>query len=200
MDLGLVRQALANPAPFESQAEGRRAAVAAVLKETSNGVGLLLIQRSERIGDPWSGHMALPGGHVDPQDRDLRETALRETQEELGVDLTTLASPLGQLDDLAPVRGMDLIVRPFVFLLHTEPGFAPSREVKDWVWAPLLEVAAGHLDTQHRVVIGSNQLTFPAFQVEGRVVWGLTYRIIQTLLSRVSETHAPLKPLARPPR
>src|SRR6185436_21144367 len=92
------------PAESASPA-GDQAAVAVILigSEATSTLELLLIQRSERAGDPWSGHMALPGGRRDARDIDLRATAMRETREEIGVELST-ARLLGRLDDLRPIR------------------------------------------------------------------------------------------------
>ena len=114
IDLGRVKSALAQ-APRELE-QPRRAAVALVLAPSSTGdatLSLLLVRRSEREGDPWSGHMALPGGHAHPEDADLLHTARRETLEEVGVDLLG-AELLGRLDDVSPMRSSDMTVRPFV--------------------------------------------------------------------------------------
>ncbi|MDH4045507.1 MAG: NUDIX domain-containing protein, partial [Gemmatimonadota bacterium] len=62
-----------------------RAAVAVMLAQESESV--LLIRRAERVDDPWSGHIGLPGGRTSPSDADLLVTAMRETTEEVGVRL-----------------------------------------------------------------------------------------------------------------
>jgi hypothetical protein len=70
----------------ESLSEGPapgRAAVAIVLRDVEDGPQVLLIRRAEHVGDPWSGHMAFPGGREDPEDESLLATAIRETREEL---------------------------------------------------------------------------------------------------------------------
>ena len=91
------------PAADKAAAEPKRAAVAAVLRPGSNGPEVLLIRRAEHPNDPWSGHMAFPGGREDPCDADLFGTAVRETLEEVALDLTTNAALLGTLDDLPAV-------------------------------------------------------------------------------------------------
>ena len=98
-DLAEVRAALARP-PTRVAAEGlRRAAVVMLL---TPGRRVWFVQRAERAGDPWSGHVAFPGGHEEPGDVDLRHTARRETWEEVGVDLDEARGAEGNRD--APRR------------------------------------------------------------------------------------------------
>ena len=73
--------------PVRLEPRDRHAAVALMLRERSGRLELLVIQRAEKAGDPWSGHMALPGGRREPGDRDAYDTARRETLEEVGIDL-----------------------------------------------------------------------------------------------------------------
>src|SRR5437899_12160912 len=117
-----VRRALASRPPARVDGEvGRRAAVALVLRDGPSGVELLFIRRAEHPEDPWSGQMAFPGGRAEPGDPDLRATAVRETEEEIGVDLALEAEYLGVLDEaraaarLIPVY---LAIPPVVSTLH----------------------------------------------------------------------------------
>ena len=75
----------------------RQAAVAVILRDSGEHTEVLFILRATKQGDPWSGHMAFPGGHWEDQDKSLRETAARETMEEIGLDLSHAAF-LGELD------------------------------------------------------------------------------------------------------
>ena len=75
------------------------AAVAVILAPDPDA--LLLIRRAERAGDPWSGHMALPGGRQEPTEPDLFTTAVRETAEEVGLTLGR-RNLIGALDDVVP--------------------------------------------------------------------------------------------------
>lgn len=96
---------------------GRCAAVAVLLHDEPLGPRVLLMKRAERVGDPWSGHISLPGGGYEPRDVDLLQTSIRETHEELGIDLSG-ARLLGKLPALHPrtsgPKGLE--VTPFVFV------------------------------------------------------------------------------------
>jgi len=186
IDLGRVRSALAQ-APSRELEQPRRAAVALVLAPTAPGeatISLLLVRRSEREGDPWSGHMALPGGHAHPEDADLLHTARRETLEEVGVDLAS-AELLGQLDDVSPMRSSDMAVRPFVFWATSRPRATLSSEVAEVLWVPLDALASDALRTTRDVEVRGTTLCVPAYVINERVVWGMTYHLLERLLEQV---------------
>ena len=75
---GLLRAALLAPSTRLDFPDAPRAAVAAIFTPT---LELLFMRRAEVSGDPWSGHLAFPGGRVDPTDRDDLHAAMRETEE-----------------------------------------------------------------------------------------------------------------------
>lgn len=187
IDLRRVRGALAQ-GPSQELVQPRRAAVALVLAPVTTAVGspvsLLLLRRSEREGDPWSGHMALPGGHAHPDDPDLLHTARRETLEEVGIDLSA-AEFLGRLDDVSPMRSSDMTVRPFVFWAPTPQSATLSSEVAEVLWVPLDVLASDALRTTREVEVGGNSLRVPAFVIDERVVWGMTFRLLERFLARV---------------
>lgn len=185
LDPELVRRALRVPPSPATLTAGRRAAVAALLAESPNGVELLLIRRAERASDPWSGHMALPGGHLDPSDADLLATAVRETREELGIDLERDAQFLGRLQDFRPHLSLNLSVTPFIFGIGSRPPVVLNAEVDLALWLPLAELAKGATRFQHELELGGRPLRFPAFRVGEHVVWGLTYRVVSELVRQI---------------
>ena len=166
---------------------GRQAAVAAVLRERDPQLGaeVLLIRRAERVGDPWSGHMAFPGGRRDPSDADLLATALRETREEVGLDLSAHARLLGRLDDVdAVARGqrVGMVIAPYVFALHGDAPLAlGDGEVAEALWAPVRPLYEGVSRTTYPYVHGAVRYELPAHRVGERVVWGLTYHMLEAL-------------------
>ena len=168
------------PRDVKPPADGRRrAAVAIVLRDADAHV--LLMQRAARDGDPWSGQISLPGGGHHDSDGDLATTAIRETREELGIDLVG-ARMLGALETLAPFTSgpAGLEVTPFVFVAPAacEPTLGP--EAVGAFWLPLELAASGALDDSY--VYPQRQMTFPAWRYDGHVVWGLTRRILGELL------------------
>lgn len=159
----------------------RQAAVALVLAPRSGALEVLLIRRAERAGDPWSGQMGLPGGHREAHDADLLATAVRETREELGLDLAA-ARHLGTLEELRPVI-RPLAVRPFVFGLVTLPAVVPGPEVHSVRWTRLDALAAARSSTE---VFHHGELrTMPCYRLGADVVWGMTYRILEPLVARL---------------
>ena len=151
-------------------------------ESTDERLSLLLVRRSEREGDPWSGHMALPGGHAHATDADLLQTAQRETLEEVGIDLTS-AELLGRLDDVSPMRSSRIAVRPYVFTVTARPVVTLSDEVAEAIWVPLSELAAGQLKSTREVAIQGRVLRVPAFVIEERVVWGMTFHLLERFIS-----------------
>ncbi len=171
---------------------GRAAAVAALLRERNDALELLFIRRATREGDPWSGHMAFPGGRREASDPTLLATAIRETVEEIGVDLTHAAELVGVLDDQdASGRGArgELPIRPFVFAVHGPIDPGTSREVTEVVWTQIASLADDSRRTSVPIEWAGSSYTLPGWDLEGRVVWGLTYRMTRLLLQEL-ERHA----------
>lgn len=167
----------------------RRAAVAAILRDGPAGPEVLLMKRVERASDPWSGQMSFPGGRFEEQDHDLLATAIRETREEVGIHLPDHAHLMGRLDDLRTHTG-DMLVRPFVFRLRAPVVLEPNAEVAELHWGRLRAMQAGELDTHYTWNASearpSAALRFPGYDVGGRVVWGLTHRMLQLLLAHAA--------------
>jgi 8-oxo-dGTP pyrophosphatase MutT (NUDIX family) len=186
LDLPRLRDALAR-LPSAELERPRRAAVAVVLApqdRASSAPAVLLVRRTERPGDPWSGHMALPGGHSQAGDADLLHTARRETLEEVGLDLSS-AELLGALDDITPMQSSEISVRPFVFWAAQPIEARLSDEVAEIVWVPLADLAGTSLKRTQQVQVGGSTLSVPAYVIEERVVWGMTFRLIERFLERI---------------
>jgi len=189
---GMLREALSAYAsdpddPPLLEGDHLRAAVALVVRGRED-LDVLLIKRARHERDPWSGHMALPGGRHDPEDASLLETAVRETREETGLDLDRLGVHLGRLGGVAPrsVELPRLSIVPFVFgVPHDAPAEVASVEVEAVHWVPLhvLRAAETHADVE--IPLPDGPRVFPCLRVADEVVWGLTYRILEDFLARL---------------
>lgn len=178
-----VRRRLGAHAPRIIRPTAKHAAVAAVLHERDGGSEILFIERAEHPHDPWSGHMAFPGGRVDPGDATARHAAERETLEEVGLDLAG-AELLGRLDDVegAPPGFDSLVVSAFVYHLDERTPPRLNHEVRDALWVPV-----GHLqDDRRRVPFywprDQREMHYPGILVgepDRHIVWGLTYRFLE---------------------
>jgi len=163
----------------------RRAAVAILIRIAESGEPeIFFIQRAEYEGDPWSGHIAFPGGRQEPADDSLLDTAIRETIEETGIDLRDGSEVVGVLDDLRPrtVRLPAVVVRPFVFLVSEVCEPVLSSEVAGAFWVPLSVLLDRSVWRDARVRAGDVEISRFAFHHEGYVVWGMTERILSGLL------------------
>ena len=178
----LARRGAAPDAPSTE----RQAAVAAILRAPDGGgdAEILLMRRADRLGDPWSGHMALPGGRREPGDPSLAATAIRETREEVGLDLEAHGALLARLPDTPAVaRGarVGMVIAPFVFALRESLALSPNEEVAEALWTPIGPFArgerAGTIPYPHQ----GATMDLPCLLVGERIVWGLTYQMLQAL-------------------
>jgi len=184
IEMDEIRRRLGDFEAEELDVTGRRqAAVAVILREGAGGPEVLFIERARREGDPWSGHMAFPGGRLEPHDETIRAAAERETVEEVGFSLEA-AQHLGHLGD---VLGNPRVETALVITAHAYelPGDRPSlsldqREVAEALWFPVADLH----DPQRHVHFATPPLErarFPGIEVgvpERQVVWGLTYRFL----------------------
>lgn len=199
IDLDLVAKALARwPSHvIEGPDVERRAAVSAILREAEGDLQVLLIRRAEREGDPWSGHMAFPGGGHEARDRDLEATAVRETLEEVGLRLDEHARLIGTLDDVrATARGTvtGLVVTPFVFELRGAPPLNTSPEVSEIHWAALGPMFRGETAATIDYPWQGQTLKLPGFRIassgrarEEPIVWGLTHKMLAAFFARLRD-------------
>ena len=189
--LDAVRRVLARrqPVRLDRGAGDREAAVALVLRARDD-IELLLIKRAVRETDPWSGHMALPGGRRADEDADLLETALRETAEETGVEVPDTGHVLGALDDVAPRtrRLPPLVIAPFVAAVPPTTLAVPdAREVEAALWVPAAALRDEAAVSEILIELQNESRRFPSLVYQEHVIWGLTHRILTQFMDVLDE-------------
>jgi 8-oxo-dGTP pyrophosphatase MutT (NUDIX family) len=185
----------ANDARDAARGSLRRAAVALVLRGGTEGAELLVIKRSEAERDHWSGHLALPGGRVEPEDENLLTTALRETFEEVGIDLRAGGEVLARLGTVTPQSpyAPRVSVTPFVVAAPPESDarrgggkkLKLSEEVAAAFWAPVEALKRGGRSGVFRMTFAGVEREWPAYPSEHGMIWGITERILTEFLSLV---------------
>lgn len=163
-----------------------RSAVAMIVREYRGRAEILMIKRAEHEADPWSGHMAFPGGRMESADRHGLDVARRETLEEIGVELTDSEPCIGRLSDLTArpifMGRRPLVVTPYVFRLEREVEFTPNYEVAEVVWVPLDFLANRDNRETMQWKRGKVPIPMPCYYFGGRCIWGLSLRMLDELL------------------
>ena len=163
-----------------------RAAVAAILREGDEGAELFFIVRAQSPTDPWSGHIAFPGGRNEHDDASLLATAIRETREEVGIDLAR-GELLARLPDVPAFmrskRGR-LVVTPFVFAVREAVIATPNHEVAGTLWVPVAKLARGEGKGTYAFTWEDKPHELPCIRLDPgqHVLWGMTHRMLETML------------------
>jgi 8-oxo-dGTP pyrophosphatase MutT (NUDIX family) len=158
------------------------AAVSLILREAGDDrVELLFIKRAARDDDPWSGQIAFPGGRHDESDESLEDTAVRETREEVGIELRRHGAIIGALDELRPRIAVlpPVIVRPYVATIAADVIIGSSDEVAGSFWAPLDAILDPAASRPTEIVVRQTSTVRPAIHYEGHVIWGMTEHILR---------------------
>lgn len=167
----------------------RRAAVALILRDPGDGsLEFLMIKRADYEGDPWSGHVALPGGRQESEDSSLEATAIRETREETAIDLARQGKIIGRLDELQPRTPVlpQIAIAPYIAVLGGDAEIMVSAEVETAFWVPLNVLQDAEAWSDVELQLRGAKQTFPAFLYKGYVTWGLTERILTQFKSRLA--------------
>lgn len=189
-DFELIRrhldQRLAPPHSLQIELERiRQAAVTLLLREEQGLAELLIIKRAERAGDPWSGHLALPGGRAELLDADLMATAARETYEEVGIDLMNKDAFIGQLPLIRPNAPQlpQIEITPLVAVAPPKLSIRLSEEVDRVFWMPVGQLRQAGLSDVYAMRFGEVVKKWPAYASEDGPIWGITERILTSFLS-----------------
>ena len=133
---------------------------------------------------PHSGQICFPGGRIDPGDRSLQDTALRETEEETGVP----ASDVRVMGSLTPlhVEVSNIEVTPFVGLCDKKPYFKPDpREVEYLIEVKISELLDDEIIQRKTVMSENRALAAPVYNIRNHHIWGATAMILSEFLDLV---------------
>ncbi len=182
LSLGRLR-----PYRFPGRHRLPRSAVAVVCRRgTVSDWEMLFIERARRLGDPWSGHMAFPGGRMQPGDVSAWHAAVRETQEETGIDLQAHGLAIRRLRDLLTRRHnrlLPMVVTPYLFELLGDPPMNPNHEVESLLWVPWSYLRNKDNLAVMRWRMGGFSVPMPCYEYAGKCIWGLSFMMIQDLLA-----------------
>jgi 8-oxo-dGTP pyrophosphatase MutT (NUDIX family) len=156
-----------------------QAAVVVLLKFVNQDFQVLLVKRAEKLGDPWSGQTALPGGKRNSEDQNPNDTLVRETLEETGINLLVSSRFLGTIEPIMSTQKPEMKILPFVVLQEKPQKIKLNEELTEYFWTPLMEF------TKNKGTFKFGLEEHPAYVLENCVVWGLTYRILDKLLGLV---------------
>lgn len=182
----LAVRGAAVPAEEPSDAARRLAAVALILRlDPQDRLELLMIKRAVYAGDPWSGHIALPGGRREPGDATLVETAIRETREETAVDLVSRGRVLGALDALEPRTPVlpPIVIAPFVAVVASDVRVVTSPEVQRAFWVPVSALRDPAAAREVELDIRGAPRRVSSLLYGEHTIWGLTERIVRQFLA-----------------
>jgi 8-oxo-dGTP pyrophosphatase MutT (NUDIX family) len=177
----LIARISRNLAHQEPPRKGLRFASVSIIVRDRQFPSVLLIKRAERSGDPWSGQVAFPGGRMEPEDKTARDTAIRETMEEVGIDLNQSGEFLGY-GAVATTHTGTMDVVPSVFVLREGVEVRPNGEVATFRWVDLEDLLAPEAKSTYDLNYDGKLVGMPAYVVGDYIVWGLTYRILSTML------------------
>ncbi|MGI9533907.1 MAG: NUDIX hydrolase [Thermodesulfobacteriota bacterium] len=154
----------------------------------NNGHEILFIKRPENPKDPYSGHVAFPGGKNKTEDESLLFTAIREVKEEVGINLEKDARIIGELDQLKPLNpeGPKYIVTPFFAVLEKENKIVINDEVENFIWIPLKHLLDNdNMRVRLKERSGQTIEDF-VYKYENYIIWGMTGRIINSFVNDIS--------------
>ncbi|HPG28286.1 MAG TPA: CoA pyrophosphatase [Myxococcota bacterium] len=183
-----VEARLAATSPWLDTGEARmQAAVSLVLRERGNDLEALFIRRAEFEGDPWSGHIAFPGGRIDPGDAHARAAAERETVEEVGLDLAR-ARRIGRLSDVLG-HAESIRVSAWVYAIDGDPPLQPNYEIREVFWSPLHHCTDPERQAMREFSYLEHSMPLPTIRLledtRAPVLWGITYKFMDDFMARI---------------
>jgi 8-oxo-dGTP pyrophosphatase MutT (NUDIX family) len=162
------------------------AAVLMLLRPEGNSLEALLVKRKVSEGDPWSGHMAFPGGRSSKTDSSIEETVTREAFEETGIRAGEDYEIIGTLDQVVP-GNISIKVTPFVaFAIKDVSVRIDGNEIVEYFWIPIAFFANKGNSSTYKLLRFGKSYEVPSFAYMGKhIVWGMTLRIIENFIEKL---------------
>jgi len=177
--------------PAAVTGEQREAAIVVPVVTRANDMAILFTKRADHLPD-HPGQMAFPGGGREPEDGGLLGTALREANEEIGLDPKAV-HVVGRLDDIRTVT--DYSVRPFVGRIPDREYLPSDEEVAEIVTLPLPELTnLDNYESEHRDHPHYGEIRLHFFYIDGYTVWGASAQMLVQLLELATEWRMPPEP------
>lgn len=168
--------------PAQFRAAPQQASVAMILTQGTSELEVCFIRRATRAGDPWSGHVAFPGGRSSAGDLCAKTTAERETLEEIGLTLDP-EHRIGPLPTRQVATSGSLTLSPFVYHVPSElqqhARVKEPKEVAAVFWVPISHLFDDRSATELAYPSGGYS-TYPGIQFGEHVIWGLTLSVLQS--------------------
>jgi len=177
--------------PVTVEDEPREAAVVVPVVSCADGEAILFTKRADHLPD-HPGQMSFPGGGYEPEDDDLLQTALREANEEIGLDPMAV-NVVGRLDDIRTITRYS--VRPFVARIPDREYRPSDDEVAEVVTLPVSELTdLENYESEQRDHPHYGEIRLHFFYVDGYTVWGATARMLVQLLELATDWEMPREP------
>ncbi|MFP4469692.1 MAG: NUDIX hydrolase [Bacteroidales bacterium] len=170
------------------QNKARYSGVMALFYACDDQIRLVFIRRTEYNG-VHSGQISFPGGRYEPGDENLKETALRETFEEIGVPADKI-NVIGKLTDLY-IPPSNFMVEPYVGYLDAPLQFVPDPAEVNEIFSVSLDDLLKTKNLQTKTIeTAGRKIDVACYFVEGKVIWGATSMILSELLDVIREAMA----------
>lgn len=185
-----LKRKLALYSPRTLQCVGPQASVLIALTDNPDGPEVILTRRSGHLST-HSGEIAFPGGKRDETDPDLLFTALREAEEEVGLNpaRVDIVGPLGDV-----LSKHKLQVRPYVGIIPMDTELVPNLDELDRIHrVPLSFFLEDHRHHTDKIKFRGLTHYVPAYEFEGDIIWGLTAYMLVELLNVGFDAQIPMK-------